>query len=341
MPQKIFTATPTGALDYVNRQWTDFTGLSFGQIRDRDWTHLLHPEDIEQTLKVWKASIETGAPLRCVHRLRRSDGTYRWHLSRAHAMRDAAGRIVMWIGSNTDIHEEKEIEAQLRRANADLEQFAYSASHDLQEPIRNVSVYSELLAQRYNHVLDEKGRQCLQFIRGGAQRMQILVKDLLSYAKSASMEEERIEEVDAAGALDQALSNLSEAIRETQADVSYNGLPVLRVPEVQLVQLFQNLIGNAIKYRNDEEPPRVAVAAQRQGVYWQISVKDNGIGIGPEYRDKVFGIFKRLHNQARYSGTGIGLAICKRIVERNGGRIWVESEGLGKGSTFLFTLPCA
>ena len=341
MPQKIFTAAPSGALDYVNRQWTDFTGLSFEQIKDSAWTRLVHPDDIEQTERLWSESIATGEPLRCVHRLLRGDGAYRWHLSRAQAMRDSAGQVVMWIGSNTDIDEEKEIEARLRRVNAELEQFAHSVSHDLQEPIRSVSAYSQLLAQRYSNVLDEKAREYLQFIAGGAQRMQMLVKDLLAYATSACIEEEPEEEVDAAGALGKALSNLSEAIRETQAEVSHSGLPALRVREAQLVQLFQNLVGNAIKYRKDEEAPRIRVEAQRRGAYWQISVADNGIGIDPEYREKVFGIFKRLHDQAKYSGTGIGLAICKRIVGLNGGRIWVESEGPGKGSTFFFTLPCA
>ena len=341
MPQKIFTAAPSGALDYVNRQWTDFTSLSFEQIKDSAWTRLVHPDDIEQTERLWSESIATGKTMRCVHRLLRGDGAYRWHLSRAQAMRDSAGQVVMWIGSNTDIDEEKEIEARLRRVNAELEQFAHSVSHDLQEPIRSVSAYSQLLAQRYSNVLDEKAREYLQFVAGGAQRMQMLVKDLLAYATSACIEEEPEEKVNAADALGKALSNLSEAIRETGAEVSYSGLPALRVREAQLVQLFQNLVGNAIKYRKDEEAPRIRVEAQRRGAYWQISVADNGIGIDPEYREKVFGIFKRLHDQAKYSGTGIGLAICKRIVGLNGGRIWVESEGPGKGSTFFFTLPCA
>ena len=339
MPQKIFTAKPAGELDYFNRQWTDFTGLPADQLRDRGWVELVHPDEQEQTAGALKKSIETGEPLRCVHRLRRADGAYRWHLTRAHAMRDSAGGIVMWIGSNTDIHEEKETEAQLRRANADLEQFAYSASHDLHEPIRNVSVFSELLAQKYDDLLDESGRQYLDFIYAGAQRMETLVRDLLSYVKSANMDEEPSGEVDVRSALDQALANLSESIRETAATVSHYELPRLRMREVQLVQLFQNLVGNALKYRKDEEAPYIEVTAEHRGAYWQFAVKDNGIGIEPEYRGKVFGIFKRLHNQAKYSGTGIGLAICQRIVERNGGRIWVESEGSGKGSTFFFTLP--
>lgn len=341
MPQKIFTATPSGAVDYLNRQWTDFTGLPAEQIKGWGWIQLVHPDDMEQTATLWKESIEAGEPLRCVHRFRRGDGAYRWHLSRAQAMRDSAGTIVMWIGSNTDIHEEKETEAELRRANADLEQFAYSASHDLQEPIRNVAVYSEILARRYSDVFDERGRQYLQFIASGAQRMGMLVKDLLAYTKIAGMEEEPSAEVDAVSALGKAISNLSEAVRETGADIAHNGLPTLRVREVQLEQLFQNLIGNAIKYRKEEEAPRIQVEAEREGACWRIAVKDNGIGIPPEHRQRVFGIFKRLHNEERYSGTGIGLAICQRIVERNGGRIWVESEGPGTGSTFFFTLPAA
>jgi light-regulated signal transduction histidine kinase (bacteriophytochrome) len=171
--------------------------------------------------------------------------------------------------------------------------------------------------------------------------MDMLVKDLLAYTQSANMEGEAEEEVDAAEALDKALSNLSAAINESNAEITHGGLPSLRVPEVQLEQLFQNLIGNAIKYRKDDEHPRIRITAARESGRWLFSVSDNGIGIPAEYKERVFGIFKRLHGSGKYSGTGIGLAICQKIVERNGGRIWVDSEGTGKGSTFHFTLPAA
>ncbi len=228
---------------------------------------------------------------------------------------------------------------ELRRANSDLEQFAYSASHDLQEPIRNVAIYSQIIRTRYAEALDERGKQYISFVTEGAQRLGNLVKDLLAYAQSGKTEEELTEDVDSGVALKNALSDLEAAIRDSSATVSFGELPRTRMHLVQLQQLFQNLIGNALKYRGDGEPPQIVIAAERDGMFWNFSVKDNGIGIPAEHRDRIFGIFKRLHGDGKYAGTGIGLAICQRIVERNGGRIWVESNETGQGSAFFFTLP--
>ena len=226
----------------------------------------------------------------------------------------------------------------LQRANADLEQFAYSASHDLQEPIRNVALYSEILGRRYGQALDDKGKEYLGFVRTGAIRMEALVKDLLAYTQAAGRDQ-NIEDVDSEHALARSLENLATTIRETQAAITHDPLPVLRIGEVQLQQLFQNLVGNAIKYSRDAEAPRVHISANLMGDRWQFAVQDNGIGIHPDHKEKIFGIFKRLHTDGKYAGTGIGLAICQKIVERSGGRLWVESAGEGKGSTFYFTLP--
>ena len=233
----------------------------------------------------------------------------------------------------------RQSEERLRTVNADLEQFAYSASHDLQEPIRNISVYGEVLNTRYGSLLDPNGRRYLEFIRGGARRMESLVKNLLAYTLAANWDQDASAEADAQQALTKALANLAEAIRQSGVEVSYDALPTVRVSEAQLEQVFQNIIGNAIKYRKDNEAPRIQLAAQRQGAWWRFSVQDNGIGIASEYKERVFGLFKRLHSEQEYSGSGIGLAICKRTVESYGGRICVESNGIGKGSTFFFTLP--
>jgi light-regulated signal transduction histidine kinase (bacteriophytochrome) len=270
------------------------------------------------------------------HRFRRADGKYRWHLSRAHAMRDEQGRITMWIGSTTDIHEQKEKEEELKRANDDLQQFAYSASHDLQEPIRNVAVYSEIVATRYRAVLDDDGRQFLDFLQEGGRRLATLVNDLLAYTR-ASRAEISEARVDAETVLRTSLASLAEAIRESQAVVTHDPLPEVYMGDAHLQQVFQNLISNALKYRT-EDPPRVHVSAVDLGSEWCFSVKDNGIGIDPAYKEKVFGVFKRLHHDQKYSGTGIGLAICQRVVERYGGRIWVESQ-VGRGATLRFTIP--
>ena len=251
---------------------------------------------------------------------------------------DERGRIVGASKIARDITQQKRAEAELRRANSDLEQFAYSASHDLKEPIRNVAVFADILKLRYGQTLDTKGKECLAFIRNSALRMDSLIKSLLTFLQSGDTND-LIEDIDTAAALTEALSDLATAMQETQARITHDRLPILRMRGGQLKQLFQNLIANAIKYRRDREPPLIHITAECAGTHWQFSVKDNGIGIPPEYKERIFGIFKRLHTDPKYIGAGIGLAICQRIVERHGGRIWVESEGEGKGSTFYFTLP--
>ena len=189
--------------------------------------------------------------------------------------------------------------------------------------------------------MDAQGKQFLDVITSGARRMGALIKDLLAYTQSTSVDPEDAGEVSAGTALERALADLSEAIRESGAKIAYGPLPTLAIREVQLQQLFQNLIGNAIKYRSESEPPCIRINAQRENRFWKFSVRDNGIGIAPAFTQTVFGLFKRLHHDGDYSGTGIGLAICKRIVERRGGRIWVVSDGPGTGSTFFFTVPAS
>jgi PAS domain S-box-containing protein len=333
MPQKIFTATPSGIVDYFNLQWKEFVGVP---LENEGWIQFLHPEDRDANLRGWRHSIESGEPFHFQHRLRRADGVYRWHLTRAHAMRDADGNITMWIGSNTDIHEQKEKEEELRIANEDLQQFAYSASHDLQEPVRNVAVYSELVAMQYHDRLDPEGQQFLGFLAEGGRRLATLINDLLAYTRAGTIEGD-LTTVESSVVLKRSLTDLAEAIRESKGIVTYDPLPKLYMAEAHLQQVFQNLLSNALKYRKDD-PPKIHVSAVEQGTVWRFSVRDNGIGIDPQYKEKIFGVFKRLHRDQKYAGTGIGLAICQRVVERYGGRIWVESEP-GNGSTFLFTVP--
>jgi PAS domain S-box-containing protein len=225
----------------------------------------------------------------------------------------------------------------LRRANADLQLFAYSASHDLQEPLRMVSIYSQLLQKRFGGQLGQTGDEFIGYTVKGALRMESLLKDLRTYTQVSTMSQDPTEEIDTGEVLQKTLSNLEIAIKDSGASISSDPLPRVRMYEFQLEQVFQNLIGNAIAYRG-KEPPRIRIAATRRGEEWLFSVQDNGIGIEPEYREQIFGIFKRLHGTAEFSGTGMGLAICQRAIERAGGRIWVESTP-GRGSTFYFTVP--
>jgi len=225
---------------------------------------------------------------------------------------------------------------ELKRSNGDLEQFAYIASHDLQEPLRMVSGFTGLLQRRYAGKLDADADEFIGFVIGGVNRMQALINDLLSYSR-VGREDVAAKPVDMQLVVDQALANLQTAIEERSALVSRGPLPTVLANHGMLVRVFQNLISNALKFCKADRPI-VRIAAEQHGAEWVFSVADNGIGIDPQYRDRIFLIFQRLHQQGEYPGTGIGLAVVKRIVERNGGRIWLESEP-GKGTTFFFTLP--
>lgn len=227
-------------------------------------------------------------------------------------------------------------QAELARSNRDLEQFAYAASHDLQEPLRMVATYAQLLEERYRGKLDENADKYIHYAVDGALRMQTLVQDLLAFSRVGRMGHEP-KAVDCKLAVQSAIANLQAAIQETGARVIVQDLPTITADRPELVQLFQNLIGNAIKFRRTAAP-EVRVAVELQGANYAFSVTDNGIGIAPEHVELIFGIFKRLHTHTEYPGSGIGLAICKKIVEQNGGRIWVESQP-GQGSTFRFTWP--
>jgi len=242
-----------------------------------------------------------------------------------------------------DITERKQVQkalehhaAELERSNKELEQFAYVASHDLQEPLRMITSYSQLLERRYKDKLDGDALEFIDYVVDGAKRMQELINDLLAYSRVGTRGHE-FEAIDMEAVYNRVLSNLQVAIEEQRAEVSHDPLPKVMADGLQLVQLLQNLIGNAIKFHGDA-PPKVHVSAEVQNQEALFCVSDQGIGFEPEYAERIFQVFQRLHGKRSYPGTGIGLAICKKIVERHGGRIWVESQ-LDKGAKFYFTLP--
>lgn len=225
---------------------------------------------------------------------------------------------------------------ELARSNADLQEFAFAASHDLQEPLRTVGGFVQLLQQKYGNRLDAEAQTFIQYAVDGVQRMEALIRDLLAYSRVNTHAKEPTS-TDTGMAISAALGNLHARIVETAADISCGELPTVHADASQLAQLFQNLLGNSLKFRG-EAPPKIEVTARRDGEFWQFSIRDNGIGIEPQFHKTIFEAFRSLHTRKKYPGTGIGLATCKKIVERHGGRIWVESE-LGEGATFHFTLP--
>jgi PAS domain S-box-containing protein len=529
IPQQVWTATPDGALDYVNSVVRRYFDQTSEAILGAGWQAVIHPDDVAACIASWTASLTTGAAYEVEFRLRRHDACYRWHLGRALPERDPAGTIVRWFGTNTDIDDRKAVEVELRRAaelsrklaveeaarqmlardvrysslradigtalantdslvdtlrasaeavvrhldaafariwtlnaeaqilelvasagmythvdgaharvpvgqlkigriaedrvphltndvahdprigdpawaaehqlvafagyplmvdgactgviamfsraaltddtlaalaavadviaqgvqrkraedalelraqelarsNAELERFAYVASHDLQEPLRMVASYTQLLGRRYAGKLDANADDFIRFAVDGANRMQALINDLLAFSRVTTQAKQPAEislEVPLAG----ALANLQVAITTAEATVLHDPLPALKVDHQQFLQLFQNLIGNAIKFKA-AAPPVIQIRVRRDGPDWVISVSDNGIGISDEFFDRLFVLFQRLHTRSEYPGNGIGLAICKKIVERHGGRIWVESAP-GRGATFSFQL---
>lgn len=335
VPSVLFITDANGMNEFVSPAWTQYGGLTAEESAGRGWDRLLHPDDAERARETWMQVIRMGAPSEIEFRLRRHDGVYHWFIVRAQPVRDAQGQIVKWIGSATDIENQKQTELALRIAIDDLNRFAFAAAHDLREPLRNIGAYSEMLVTRFAPSSDAKVTRAAEIIQDGVERMDRLLADLLEYSHATNIESHE-EMVDSNAALAKALEDLRPAILESRATISADNLPEIPGHESQLVRIFQNLIGNAIKYRGSNLP-EVRISAQRDDGHWLFRVSDNGQGIDPEFRGHIFGMFKRLHGR-EIPGTGIGLAICAKIIESRGGRIWVESQP-GKGSAFLFTWP--
>lgn len=300
---------------------------------------MLVPEHLQDDERVVLARVrdgETPSPFETVRR--RKDGGDIDVSVQLSPLRWSTGEIAGISQIARDITELKRRDADLKRSNAELEQFAYVASHDLQEPLRMVANYTELLAERYRDRLDEKANKYIHYASDGARRMQRLVTDLLAYSRVGS-QGKALTAVNAQEVLKNVMKSLERLIQSSQATIVVSELPVVLADEPQLHQLFQNLVGNAIKFRA-ESPPVVHVRAVRDGAHYRFSVEDNGIGMDMQYSSRIFQMFQRLHEIGKYDGSGIGLSIAKRIVERHGGSIWVESV-LGSGTTFFFTLQRA
>ncbi len=340
-PDAMVITGPTGHIDLVNSRAQRLFDLKRDQLRDEVITCLV-PE--------WSEGL-TGGHIDNLHGVRPNGDRFPIEVT-CSPLETTEGKITIF--AIRDITDRKRAESQIRelnllleqkvrertaeltRSNDDLAQFAYVASHDLKEPLRTISIFAEVLEQEHGNSLDSHAREGLTYILSGVRRMHELIDDLLAYSQVESRES-NMKPVDLNAVVTEALFNLHGMIQESGAEVTCDTLPLVTGDRVQLTQLLQNLVGNSIKYRS-KEPPKIHVYSTAESSEEVISVRDNGIGIDPRYAESVFKLFKRLHVREEYPGNGVGLAICRRIVERHGGRIWVESSG-GAGSTFRFTIP--
>jgi chemotaxis family two-component system sensor kinase Cph1 len=335
----------------VNPGFCQIVRYAESELLQQNWQAITHPDDIEADREYVRSLLSGDIQTFSLEkRLLCKDEAVRWANVTVSAMRDAKGTPQYLICAIEDISQRKLVQEllqasldtqtryaqELTRSNAELEQFSYVASHDLQAPLSTIAGYAQLLEKRCHNQLDAQGNKFIRNIVNSCGRMQALIDDLLEYSR-VGRSEKPFDVIDCNLVFEDACANLQLAIRQDQASVTRGDLPMVRGDSFQLLQLFQNLIGNAIKYRSSEAP-MVRVSASRQGDSWVFSVQDNGIGIAEQYHPRIFQLFQRLHSQKQYSGTGIGLAICQRIVDRHGGHLWVESEP-NRGSTFYFSIP--
>lgn len=340
---------PSGKYEYMSAAALEVFGYTAAEClaRPKLIADVIHPDDRDYLKAQWRALLAGTVPLRYEYRIIDPSGRVRWIEQFNRGIFDASGRITAIEGICRDISDRTTAEQKLRqaledlrRSNTEFQEFAHVVSHDLQEPLRMVTCYLELLERRAGGKLDANEREFIGYAVGGAKRMSQLINDLLDYSRVES-QGGAFTPVASGTILQEALGHLQVAVTEASADITHAlDLPMVLADEPQLLRLFLNLIGNAIKYRAADRPPRIHIDAKRDHDRWVFSIRDNGIGIEPQYFERIFVIFQRLHARDEYAGTGVGLAVARRIVERHGGRIWVESQP-GHGSTFYFTLAAA
>lgn len=336
IPHLAWMADETGNRLWFNRRWYDYTGTTFDEVENWGWLKVHDPAVLPAVRERWRVAIRSGEAFEMVDPLKAADGSFRSFLTRVEPVKDMEGRVVRWFGTNTDITDQRKIEQELRRMNRELEEFAYVASHDLQEPLRMVNIYTQLILKNPEN---EREQLALYsgYVREGVTRMETLIHDLLTFSRSVQIDDSPIGTADLSIAFAEALAVLKGRVEEVGAVIQASTLPVVSGDASQFTHVFQNVLSNALKYRNKDVRPEIVVSAKQDGDLWIISIEDNGIGFEPRYSERIFGLFKRLHKD-EYEGTGLGLAICKRIVERYGGRIWAEGR-VGAGATIYFSLP--
>ncbi len=366
MPQMVWSTRADGYHDFYNKGWFDYTGLSYEETKNKGWALVLHPDDAEKTWEVWKESLQTGKTYETEYRMRKYNGEYRWFLARAIPLKNQKGEIIKWFGTCTDVHDQKimsdvleqkviertlelqKINHELENSNNELLQFASVASHDLKEPLRKIHLFSNLVKDRHMQNASEGALDYMNRIIAASARMSKLINDLLSFTRLAG--DSRFEKADLNFIVEEVLSDLELSIQESGAVIEVCELPEMEIVTGQMRQVFQNIISNALKFVKKEERPVVKIKCDlvencsinspvnNKGNFCRIEICDNGIGFDDQYADKIFTIFQRLHSREKYDGTGIGLAITKKIIERHHGLITARG-GENSGACFIMVLP--
>lgn len=341
-PVMLWMAGKESLTDYFNKTWLDFRGRTMEQEAGTGWQAGVHRDDFDRCRHTYLGSFHARQPYRMEYRLQRHDGEYRWLLSSGVPRYTVDQEFTGYVGSCVDITELKQAEQlqrrqaeELARSNAELERFVHISSHDLQEPLRMISNYTQLLAKRYKGKLDADADQFIGYATEGADRIRELIDDLLQYSYIGKSQV--LQTFHTVEAVNRAVKHHAETIDQLRAGIEIAELPLIHADPDQIYLIFQHLLENAIKYRS-ASPLIVRIYHSRLDDELIFSVEDNGIGIEPRFQDRIFEVFSRLHSRAAYPGTGVGLAIARRVIERHGGRIWVESRA-GQGARFRFSLP--